>query len=387
MVYAVTLMLHHLSCIPHIHLRMPPYTLPTPLDVDKAAFLLANKVTKTPVKTSSYLNRLATANAHDQNISLFFKCENLQKTGSFKFRGASHFIAKLRDDELRKGVVTYSTGTSCRLLHQYNAHTCLGNHAQAVAHAAQIASRDSGFHIPCSVCVPSYCPPKKISAARSYGANVLLSGTAPEDRVALATQIQSSTGAILVSPDHADIVLGQATAIQELLAQAKGLDAVIIAGGTGGLLVGAIAVCKTAGVSVLAAEPERGGPGLAAALRSGRRATCLDGSETVADGLRTLTGEANWEHIKDGGVDGMFTVSEVQIKDALRLVVEELGMLVEPSAAVGLAVTLFNPGFSRCMARFEGAAKVGVVLTGGNIGVEELLTLVSDLDVGKVRDR
>ena len=323
-----------------------------------------------------------------RSLKLFFKCENYQKTGSFKYRGASHFLAKLQNHELSRGVVAYSTGTSCSRL----THTLLtnpsGNHAQAVAHAAQIASRERGFHIPAYVVVPSNCPPKKISAAKSYNATVFLSGHAPEDRVALAKQIQSSTGAILVPPaDHADIVLGQATAIREFLTQVADLDAVIVPSGGGGLLVGAIAVCKTSGVKVFAAEPERGGPGLAAALRTGRRSTSLDGSETVADGLRSLTGEANWENIRDRGVDGVFTVSEVHIKEALRLAVEELGMVVEPSAAVGLAVTLFSSAFARSMARLEGLAKVGVVLTGGNIGVEQLLNLVPDLDVGKLRDR
>jgi threonine dehydratase len=373
---------------------MPPYILPSPREVDKAALLINHKITQTPVKTSLHLSKISTINARNCgstcNIKLFLKCENLQKTGSFKFRGASHFLAKLQDHELKKGVVASSTGTS-RITFAYLLLTSdPGNHAQAVAHAAQIASRERKMPISTYVVVPSNCPPKKINLAKSHNATVFLSGTAPNDRVFLASQIQQSTGAILVpSADHADIVLGQATAIREFLHQVgdqgHSLDAVVVPSGGGGLLVGAIAVCKAQGVAVFGAEPETGGPGLACALRTGQRCLELDGSPTIADGLRSLTGEANWEHIRQGGnVDGVFTVGEEQIKEAVRVAVEELGFVIEPSAAVALAAVLFSPVFARRMARFGAEARVGVVLTGGNVGVDELLRLVPGLDVRNV---
>jgi threonine dehydratase len=265
-----------------------------------------------------------------------------------------------------------------------------GNHAQAVAHATQVASRDRKMSISSYVVVPSNCPVKKINAAKSYNATVLLSGTAPADRVLLAKQVKHSTGAILVpSADHVDIVLGQATAIREFLHQiadlGQSLDAVIVPSGGGGLLVGAIAVCKPRGVTVFAAEPETGGPGLASALLSGQRSLDLDGTSTIADGLRSITGEANWAHIRQAGnVDQVFTVNEDQIKDAIKLGIEELGFLIEPSAAVALAVLLFSPAFARRMAMFARDVRVGIVLTGGNIGLEDLLTLVPDLDLDSV---
>ncbi|KAH7384056.1 tryptophan synthase beta subunit-like PLP-dependent enzyme [Phaeosphaeria sp. MPI-PUGE-AT-0046c] len=227
------------------------YKLPSILEVDKTARLIEHKIVKTPVQLCSHLDQIATENARNTgasscataDIQLFLKCENLQRTGSFKFRGASHFLAKLKDHELAKGVVAYSTG----------------NHAQAVAHATQVESRERNMSIPTYVVVPSNCPAKKITAAKSYGATVLLSGTAPQDRVALANRIRQSTGAILVpSADDADIVLGQATAVRELLSQVgevgQQLDVVIVPSGGGGLLVGAIAVCKGLGVTVFAAE-------------------------------------------------------------------------------------------------------------------------------------
>ena len=246
------------------------------------------------------------------------------------------------------------------------------------------------MHIPSYVVVPSNCPQKKVEAAKSYNASVFLSGTDPEDRVHLASQIQKTTGAILVpSADHVDIVLGQATVVRQFLQQVadlgEHLDAVIVPSGGGGLLVGAIAVCKAQGVTVLAAEPEHGGPGLASALLTGHRTLHLDGTPTIADGLRSLTGEHNWEHIKQAGnVGEVFTVTEHQTKEALVLAIEELGCLIEPSAAVPLAAALFTPAFAQRMCTLQRNARVGIVLTGANIDVRELLEMAPGLDVGRI---
>ncbi|KAF1947195.1 tryptophan synthase beta subunit-like PLP-dependent enzyme [Clathrospora elynae] len=357
------------------------YTLPSLYDVEQAARLIADKVVETPVLTSQRLNGIATANLRgggggggeggEVKVELFFKCENVQKTGSFKFRGATHFLARLRDEELERGVVAFSTG----------------NYAQAVAHAAQVAAFERGIRIPTSVVVPSNCGRRKVEAAESYGATVFRSGTKPLDRVDMAIRIVEETGAILVPPaDDSDIVVGQATAVRELLLQVAGhrLDAVVVPSGGGGLLVGAIAVCKPLGVTVFAAEPELGGPGLAAAMQTGHlalRSLCLDGGSTptIADGLQCLTGEANWEHIRGAGnVAQVFSVSEKQIKGTLRLVnSDEFVGAVEPSAAVGVAVVLFSSAFARwVVAQSKGVVRIGVVVTGGDFGVEELLILL-----------
>jgi threonine dehydratase len=165
------------------------------------------------------------------------------------------------------------------------------------------------------------------------------------------------------------------------------LDAVIVPSGGGGLLVGAIAVCKAQGVSVFAAEPEHGGLGLTNALRCGERSLTLHGPPSVADGLRSLTGRANCEHIRQpGNVDGVFGVSEGQIKEAMKIVIEELGFAIEPSAAVPVAAVLFSREFARRMAAFKGGARVGIILTGGNIGVDDLLTIVPDLDMERLSE-
>ncbi|KAF2443375.1 tryptophan synthase beta subunit-like PLP-dependent enzyme [Karstenula rhodostoma CBS 690.94] len=330
-------------------------------------------ISRTSIKTSPHLTRIvnqnllsSTAEPSSSQIELLFKCENLQYTGSFKFRGACHFLAKLDDQDLKNGVVAYSTG----------------NHAQAVAHAAQLASKTRNKPIPSYVVVPSDCPPKKIAAARSHGAAVLLSGTDPNARVLLAEHIQRATGAVLVPPaDHLDIVLGQATAVHEFLQQAaqagRPLDAIIVPSGGGGLLCGAIATCKPRGVAVFGCEPEVGGPGLATALERGRRSLEIQGPGSIADGLRSLTGEANWEHIcAEGNVKHVLTVGEVQIEEALRVGVRELGFAVEPSAAVPLAAALFSDAFHRWVADADRRVRVGVVLTGGNVSMEDLAALV-----------
>ncbi|KAF2197101.1 tryptophan synthase beta subunit-like PLP-dependent enzyme [Delitschia confertaspora ATCC 74209] len=357
---------------------MSLYSLPSLNDVDKASQLIANKIKKTPVETSATLSKIATASlsvrsekfdsATQTKVELFFKCENFQRTGSFKFRGASHFLANLPNYELKKGVVAYSTG----------------NHAQAVAHAAQLASQERNIPIPTYVVVPENCSDTKINSARRYCATVFLSGTDPEARVKLAKQIQHTTGAVLVPPaDHRDIALGQATLVQEFLQQTKdmghSLDALIVPSGGGGLLVGAAAVCKPYRIIVFGAEPECGGPGLSAAKQRGTRTTHMDqGTSTVADGLRSLTGEANWEIIKETeNVEDIFTVTEAEIKDTLRMAIKNLGFVIEPSAAVPLAVALFSTKFhARMTAEQKMHLKVGIVLTGCNIGEGQLMRIL-----------
>ncbi|KAF2686339.1 pyridoxal-5'-phosphate-dependent enzyme [Lentithecium fluviatile CBS 122367] len=357
---------------------MPFYTLPSRLCVDEAARLISHKVIRTPVITSQSLSSKATAVLQKHcaesstRLEIFFKCENFQQSGSFKFRGASHFISRLEDHELRNGVVAYSTG----------------NHAQAVALAAQNASTARGFAIPAFLAVPHDCPPKKIDATRGHGGTVFLSGLEPESRLTLARKIHESTGAVIVPPaDHVDIVLGQATAVSEFVDQVQDidnalLDAVVVPSGGGGLLVGAVAACRPMGVVVFGAEPAHGGPGLANGLRTGRRTNRLEQKRTMADGLRTLTGEANWEHVKSReNVDQVFAVSEDDIRQAMRLLVDQLGFVIEPSAVVSLAVVLFSKEFHQRVGRMRGVVRIGVILTGGNIDTEQLQALLPGIEI------
>ena len=252
-----------------------------------------------------------------------------------------------------------------------------------MALAAQQASKRRGFRIPTSVVVPQNCPQKKIDAARAYGSTVHVCDPAPEARVNLAKSIHDSTGAVIVPPaDHIDIVLGQATAISELLRQVEemgngGLDAVIVPSGGGGLLVGGVAACKPRDVLVFGAEPAHGGPGLTEAIRCGKRTNRLEDSHTIADGLRTLTGDANWEHLKSKeNVKDVFTATEDEIKNAMRLAADDLGFIIEPSAAVALAVVVYNKVFHQSIAEHQKEMRIGVVLTGSNIDVQQLKYLV-----------
>ncbi|KAH7138728.1 tryptophan synthase beta subunit-like PLP-dependent enzyme [Dendryphion nanum] len=350
------------------------YPLPTPQAVQNATDLIAREVLHTPVRTSAVLSDLTTSNLDGLDTELFFKCENFQHTGSFKFRGAMHFLARLPNHELLKGIVAYSTG----------------NHALAVARAAQILSKERHIEIPTFVVVPQDCSPIKVSAAKHYGATILFCEPEPEARKHLAQKLAKRIGAVVVPPaDHENIALGQATLVREFLDQVHetgvSLDAVIVPSGGGGLLVGAIAACKPSNTLVFGAEPILGGPGLRRAMEVGVRATTLTPSDTMADGLRSLTGEANFEIIKRrDNVNGIFSVSEDQIRDSLRLVVNELGFVVEPSAAVPLAVALFSPEFKdklkdESMKRRKEKVRIGIVLTGSNITEEDLATILPDL--------
>lgn len=353
---------------------MAYYQLPSLQAVDKAERLINRKVIRTPIVTSSKISALATSRVQDLDIELFFKCENYQHTGSFKFRGASHFITTLSDYELAKGVVAYSTG----------------NHALAVARAAQIASRERNINIPIHVVVPHNCSATKVAAAKTFGAVVIHCDVQPEARIHLAYQIARETGAIVVPPaDHENIALGQATLVREFLDQVKdagpSLDAVIVPSGGGGLLVGAAAVCKPCGILAFGAEPARGGPGLAQAIQKGERTKVFTSSDTIADGLRSLTGEANFEIIKKKeNVDSVFGVGEDQIRDSLKLVLQELGFIIEPSAAVPLAAALFCPEFHKRMMneskrRIKHKFRIGVVLTGCNISEADLALILPEL--------
>jgi threonine dehydratase len=166
------------------------------------------------------------------------------------------------------------------------------------------------------------------------------------------------------------------------------LDAIVVPSGGGGLLVGAAAVCKPQGVIVYGAEPESGGPGLQSARQRGRRTTHFESPSTIADGLRSLTGESNWEIVKEReNVEDVFTVTEQHIKEALRLAIEELGFIIEPSAAVPLAVALFNTEFQRRIAMKRRHVRVGIVLTGGNISEKELRAILPDLNLSMGYER
>ncbi|QIW94819.1 hypothetical protein AMS68_000337 [Peltaster fructicola] len=311
-------------------------------------------------------------------VKLFFKCENQQRIGAFKARGAFHALSRLIEvnglEAVReKGVVTHSSG----------------NHAQALALAAKT------FGIPAHIVMPKISTPSKISGTQAQGANVIFSGSTSDEREAVVADVMKENGAILVPPyDHPDIMLGQGTQALELEAQVEALihddpehsvastktklDAVIAPIGGGGMLSGICVALQGTGIRVFGAEPNfEGANDAELGLRAGKRVEKVK-TLTIADGLRTPVGHIPWSVITDKTkLEGIYSVSEDQIKAALRLAMERAKLFIEPSSAVPLAVVLYNEEFRRLVEREAGPDgwNIGVVLSGGNTTVEAIAKL------------
>ncbi|KAL4953525.1 tryptophan synthase beta subunit-like PLP-dependent enzyme [Aspergillus filifer] len=368
-------------------------TLPTPSSVEAAYTLIKPHIHTTPLLTNRTLNTLASTPQSPSalastpwegqeparpKINFFFKAENLQRIGAFKARGAFHALIRLIEREgeeevRRRGIVTHSSG----------------NHAQALSLAS------STLNIPAYIVMPKISTPSKIAGTQSYGAEVLFSGSTSVEREAVVADVQQRTGAILVPPyDDYDIICGQGTVALELEKQyaelskerpglsvhgtessGKGLDAVITPVGGGGLNSGVATFFSDKSTKVFGAEPSfEGGDDCARGLKAGTRIDSVK-TLTIADGLRTPVGILNWEIISDKSkVSGVYSVTEEQIKAAMRLVLERMKVVVEPSAVVGLAVCLFNEEFRRVveLEAGEGGWDVGIVFSGGNTTVEAI---------------
>jgi threonine dehydratase len=300
-------------------------------DVLAAAARIAPHAHVTPVMRSRTLDALAGAVLH-------FKCENLQRAGAFKFRGASNAVWSLDDATAARGVVTHSSG----------------NHGAALA----LAARDRG--IAAHVVVPEGAVPAKLAAIAAYGATLHTCAPTMAGREAMAAQVQARTGATLVHPftDPA-VIAGQGTAALELLAQAGPLDVVLAPIGGGGLASGtAIAVAaRGGGARTVGAEPADADETFRS-LQAGHR--IVDGPrDTVCDGLRGTLGEINFALLSQFGVD-VLRVDDAATLAAQRLVAERLKLVVEPSSAIVLAAVLGAPE------RFAGQ-RIGLILTGGNV--------------------
>lgn len=305
-------------------------------DVRAAADRIAPFAHVTPVVTSRTMDERS-------HRSLFFKCENLQRVGAFKFRGAMNAVAKLDEATAQRGVVTHSSG----------------NHAQALALAARIRG------IPAHIVMPTNAPEVKRQAVLGYGANVIPCAPTQAAREETAARVVSSTGGTLVPPyDHPDVIAGQGTIALELFASHADLDAVIVPVGGGGMVSGiALAYRELAPhVRVIGAEPLDADD--ASRSKGGGVLVPQTGTHTVADGLRTSLGGLTWPVVRDV-VDRIETVSEEAIVAAMRLVFERMKLVIEPSAAVGVAVALSG-------ALREDERRVGIVLCGGNVDLDAL---------------
>jgi threonine dehydratase len=306
--------------------------------VRAAAARIVGVVHHTPVMTCETLDCLA-------GRRIYFKCENLQKVGAFKYRGATNAVRKLTDAEAARGVVTHSSG----------------NHAQALALAARVRG------IPAYIVMPKTAPAVKKAAVEGYGGIITLCEPTLAAREETAAALVAKTGATLIPPfDHVDVIAGQGTAALELLEDVPDLDAVVTPVGGGGLLAGCCVAARgiKPTIRVFGAEPL----GADDAARSKAKGEWLaqTGPNTIADGLLTSTGQMTWPIIRDL-VERVFTVTEDQIRAAMRLVWERMKLIVEPSGAVGAAVVLSDE--FRALA---GVNKVGVVFSGGNVSLDKL---------------
>lgn len=300
-----------------------------------AARRLAGVAHRTPVATCATLDALA-------GRRLYLKCEHLQRVGAFKFRGAVNAVLRLDDAQAARGVATHSSG----------------NHAQALALAAQLRG------IPAHVVMPTNAPAVKRRAVAGYGARIIPCEPSLEARERTTAAVLAETGAHFVPPyDHPDVIAGQGTVALELLDQVPDLDAIVAPVGGGGLLSGVCIAAKALrpGIRVVGAEPL--GADDAARSKAAGRLLPQTAPNTIADGLQTSLGALTWPVVRDL-VDGIATVDEEEIVRAMRLAWERAKQMIEPSAAVALAVAM-GPALA-------GSERVGVVLSGGNVDLDRL---------------
>ncbi|MFT5691056.1 MAG: threonine dehydratase [Oceanicoccus sp.] len=315
---------------------LPPS--PSISDIEKAAARIINLVHRTPIMSSRLINDIA-------GCKLSFKCENLQKTGAFKARGASNAVMQLSEKQAAKGVATHSSG----------------NHGAALALAAQ------NRNIPAFVVLPNNAPQLKIKAVEGYGANLIFCEPTLAAREHAVDAVVANTGAHYVPPyDYFDVICGQGTVGLEILEQLAGEepDVIITPVGGGGLLSGtAIAVkSKAPNCKVIGAEPE-GADDAFRSFKLGQHIT-QHTPDTIADGLRTTLGKINF-HIIRNHVDDILLVNDQQIITAMQLIWSRMKLIVEPSAAVPLAAVLANKEL------FSGQ-HIAIVLSGGNIDLQQL---------------
>lgn len=310
--------------------------LPDFAAIEAAAARIASHAHRTPVLRSHSLDALVGAQLH-------FKCENLQRAGAFKFRGACNAVWSLSDDEAARGVVTHSSG----------------NHGAALA----LAARTRG--IPAYVVVPDGAVKSKLAAIAAYGATVQRCAATMAAREAAAEKLRIDTGATLVHPfTDPRVIAGQGTAALELIHETGVLDALVAPVGGGGLIGGSAITARALdpGMAVYAAEPE-GAADAFLSLQRGIRVTDIR-PETICDGLRGGIGPIDFEMLREYAVTVLLVTDEDTIA-AMRLIFERLKLVVEPSSAIVLAAILKH------RERFAGQ-RIGVILSGGNVDLDDL---------------
>ena len=317
-------------------------TEPTYADVVAAAGRIEGHAHRTPVLTSRTANE-------ELGAEIFFKAENLQRMGAFKFRGAFNALSKFTPEQKKAGVVAFSSG----------------NHAQAIALSAKLMG------IPATIIMPHDAPAAKVAATKGYGGNVVIYDRYKEDREQIGRELAQKHGLTLIPPyDHADVLAGQGTAAKELFEEVGELDYFFVPLGGGGLLSGsALATralspkCKLYGV-----EPEAGNDGQQS-FRSGS-IVHIDTPKTIADGAQTQhLGNITFPIIRRDA-DDILTASDAQLVDAMRFFASRMKIMVEPTGCLGFAA-------ARAMKEQLRGKRVGVLISGGNVDLERFAALVS----------
>ncbi|MGL4321906.1 MAG: beta-hydroxyaspartate dehydratase BhcB [Paracoccaceae bacterium] len=310
--------------------------IPTYDDMLAAHDRIRPHIRLTPVRTSDYLNELTGA-------QLFFKCENFQEPGAFKVRGASNAVFGLTDEQAKKGVATHSSG----------------NHASCLSYAAMRRG------IPCNVVMPRTAPQAKKDTVRRYGGVITECEPSTTSREATFAGVQAATGGDFVHPyNDPRVIAGQATCSREFIEQTDGLDMMVAPIGGGGMISGTCLTLATLApeVKVIAAEPEQADD----AYRSFKAGHIIadDAPKTIADGLLVPLKDLTWHFVKNH-VSDIYTATEQEIIDAMKLTWKHLRVVMEPSCAVPLAIVLKNPEAFR-------GKRVGIIITGGNVDLDKL---------------
>lgn len=307
-------------------------------DVRSAAKRIRGVGHRTPVLTNNTLNQMAGRN-------LFFKCENFQKIGAFKFRGGWNAVSILDNEEASKGVCTHSSG----------------NHAQAVAYAAMMRG------IPSYIVMPKNAPEVKLNAVKDYDAEITLCKPTLEARRTTLEKIAKKTGATVIHPfNNPDVIAGQGTAALELIEDTEDLDAILAPIGGGGLMSGTCITTHSLlpNAKLYGAEP-KGADDAYRSLKEGRMLP-QENPDTICDGLLTSLGENTWNILKDH-LDAIYTVTDDEVIKAMRLIWERMKIIIEPSCATPVAVVL-----SEEFKALKGMQNIGIILTGGNVDLSKL---------------
>ncbi|RQR60094.1 threo-3-hydroxy-L-aspartate ammonia-lyase [Burkholderia sp. Bp9126] len=316
--------------------------LPTYADVAAAAARLEGHAHRTPVMTSRTIN-------DELGAQVFFKCENLQRMGAFKFRGAFNALSRFSDEQRRNGVVAFSSG----------------NHAQAIALSARLLG------MPATIVMPSDAPAAKVEATRGYGGKVVMYDRYTEDREQIGRDLAERQGLTLIPPyDHPDVIAGQGTAAAELYAEVGPLDALFMPLGGGGLLSGSALATRalSPATRLYGVEPEAGNDAQQS-FRSGA-IVHIDTPKTIADGAQTQhLGNLTFPIIRRD-VDDILTASDTQLIDCMRFFALRMKIIVEPTGCLGLAA-------AREMKEELKGKRVGVIISGGNVDLEKFCALVA----------